>query len=181
MAFTTLTKRLEMWAQEKVPILRTYLKQENLRDADKLIRDELVKRLEGVKQHLEDAKATRVDQGSLVNLDKLDRACSKIDQVRESIRFAARGYRGLFDPQEVAEADLINLLNFDDQLFATVAELDAAALKVAGLGDDALLAELRNFDQQIVAFDQTLGEREKYASDKLPGGPPGPTGTLPAV
>jgi hypothetical protein len=177
MAFKTLSKQLEKWAETKVPILRTYLKQENLRDADKLIRDELVKRLEAVKDRLEDAKAERVDNGSLLHLDKLDRACSKIDQVRESIRFAARGYRGLFDPQEVSEDDLVNLLNFDEQLFGVVEALDAEAQKVAALGDDALLASLRNFEKQVTAFDQTLGEREKYASDKLPAGPPGAGGT----
>jgi hypothetical protein len=173
MAFTTLAKKLEMWAQERVPGLRGYLKKENLRDADKLIRDELVKRLEAVKQRLEDAKSERLDRGSLQNLDKLDRACSKIDQVRESIRFAARGYRGLFDPQEVAENDLVNLLNFDERLFDVVEALGAEAQKVATLGDEELPAALRNFEKQIAAFDQTLGEREKYASDKLPAGAAG--------
>ncbi len=34
MAYTSLPKRLEKWAEKKVPGLRVYLRRENLRDAD---------------------------------------------------------------------------------------------------------------------------------------------------
>jgi len=170
MAFKSLAKRLEMWAQERVPLLRTYLKQENLRDADKLIRDELVRRLDRVKEALEGAKQERVDRGSLLHLDKLDRSTSKLDGLMHQVRFAARGYRGIFDPEEVGEEVLVGLLNFDEKLFATVEALAAEAKRVAGLSDEELAPALRALEGQLTALDQTLDERQQYATDKLPAG-----------
>jgi len=170
MAYKSLPKRLERWAERRVPLLRTYLKRENLRDADKLIRDELVKKMEQVKGVLEDAKAERVDQGSLTHLDRLDRATRKIDSVRESIRFAARGYRGIFDPEEVTEDDLMALLNFDEQLFEVIEALEQEAAKVAALSDDELLPALGGFEKQVREMDELLGQREQYSTEKLPAG-----------
>jgi predicted transcriptional regulator len=178
MAFKSLSKRLEVWAQERVPILRTYLKQENLRDADKLIRDELVKRLDRVKGELDRAKQERVERGSLLHLDKLDRVTSKVDAVSHQIRFAARGYRGLFDPEEVGEDDLVGLLNFDERLFGVVESLAAGAAKVAPLSDEELLPALRDLESQLTALDHTLDERQQYAAQKLPSGPAGAPKTL---
>lgn len=168
MAFQSLPKRLEKWAERRVPGLRAYLKRENLRDADKLIRDELVKRLERVKDRIEEAKAERVDMGSLLHLDKLDRTASKIDSVRESIRFAARGYRGIFDPQEVVEDDLVRLLQFDEKLFDVVEDLDAEASRLAEMDDAELMPAIKKFEKQIKALSDTLEEREQYSSETLP-------------
>ncbi len=168
MAYKSLPKRLEKWAETRVPGLRTYLARENLRDADKLIRDELVIRMEKVKDVLEEAKSERVDNGSLLHLDKLDRACSKLDSVRESIRFAARGYRGIFDVEEVTEDDLMNLLNFDERLFEVIEGLQIEAETVGSMNDDQLKSALRGFEKQVKALDDTLDERERYSTDKLP-------------
>ena len=168
MAYQTLPKRMEEWAKEKVPGLDVYLKREGLRDADKIIRDELVARLERVKATVDKAKRLRVDAGSLQNLDKLDRATRKLDKVRDTIRFDSRGYQGIFDPQEVAEAELNHLLDFDQKLFGVVEALAQAAVNLAKLPDAELPPVLLDFEDQVEALNQTLGEREKYASQKLP-------------
>lgn len=168
MAYETLPKRLEEWAQEKVPGLREYLKREGLRDSDKLIRDELAKRLDRVRGVVDRAKKERVDAGSLKNLDKLDRATRKIEKVRDTIRFDSRGYRGIFDPEEVAERELLALLDFDRKLFGVIEELDQEAQKLAKMSDPELVSALSSFEDRVEAMDRTLAEREKYASDNLP-------------
>lgn len=168
MAYETLPKRLEEWAQEKVPGLREYLKREGLRDSDKLIRDELAKRLDRVRGVVDRAKKERVDAGSLKNLDKLDRATRKIEKVRDTIRFDSRGYRGIFDPEEVAERELLALLDFDQKLFGVIEELDQEAQKLAKMSDPELVSALSSFEDRVEAMDRTLAEREKYASDNLP-------------
>ncbi len=168
MAYQSLPKRLEKWAQERVPGLRTYLARENLRDSDKLIRDELAARLDKVKAVLDKAKQDRVDAGSLKNLDRLDRATRKVEKVRDTIKFDSRGYQGIFDPREVTEKDLHALLDFDGKLFDVVELLEAEAVKVAALSDPELASALSGFEDQVEAMHQTLGQREDYSKEKLP-------------
>lgn len=169
MAYDSLPKRLEKWSEKWVPGLRVYIKREGLRDADKLIRDELVKRMDAVKGVLDNAKKKRVDQGGLKNLDKLDRATRKIEKVRDTIRFDSRGYRGIFDPEEVTEKDLNALLDFDEKLFGVIEELESRAQSVAKLSDAELGPALSSFEDEVEAMNTTLGQREKYSKDKLPG------------
>jgi len=169
MALKSLPKRLEKWAGDRVPGLGDYLKRENLRDADKLIRDELAKRLDKVKAVLDKAKRKRVDAGSLKNLDLLDRATRKIEKVRDTIKFDSRGYRGIFDPEEVGETELMMLLDFDEKLFEVVENLDKEAGRVAGLSDVELPDTLSRFEDRVEAMYETLGRRENYAKEKLPG------------
>jgi hypothetical protein len=168
MAYQSLPKRLDKWSEKWVPGLRVYLKREGLRDADKLIRDELVKRLDTVKGVLDNAKKSRVDKGSLKNLDRLDRAARKIEKVRDTIRFDSRGYRGIFDPEEVTEKDLMALLDFDEKLFGAADEMESRAQSVAKLSDAELGPALTSFEEQVEAVNTMLGQREKYSSEKLP-------------
>ena len=169
MAFQTLAKRIEEFAK-KVPGLGTYLQREGMRDADKLIRDELAKKLDQVKGTLDGAKRARVDAGSLKNLDKLDRATRKIEKVRDTIKFDSRGYRGLFDPEEVGEAQLLSLLDFDQKLFGVVDALAQSAAQAASLSDADLLPALLNFEKQVEDLDHTLADREQYSKQNLPAG-----------
>jgi len=170
MAYQTLPKRLEDWASKKVPGLRPYLKREGLRDADKIVRDELVGRLDRVKSTLDKAKRLRVDGGSIVGLDRLDRAVHKVEKVRDTIRYDSRGYQGVFDPVEVAEDALLHLLDFDQKLFDVVEALDQAAAGLAKLSDADLPGALLDFEDKVEAIATTLTEREKYSAVTLPAG-----------
>ena len=170
MAYQTLPKRLEEWASNKVPGLRTYLKREGLRDADKIVRDELAGRLDRVKATLDKAKRLRVDGGSIMGLDKLDRAVHKVEKVRDTIRFDSRGYQGIFDPVEVAEPQLMQLLDFDQKLFEVVEALDQAAGGIAKLSDADLPGAIIDFEDKVEAIVNTLADREKYSAVTLPAG-----------
>ncbi|MFO8058635.1 MAG: hypothetical protein R6V10_15220 [bacterium] len=168
MSYSTIPKRLQDFASKWVPGLKTYLQREGLRDADKLIRDELVERLDKVRKALDKAKARRVDRGSLKNLDKLDRATRKIEKVRDTIKYDSRGYRGVFDPEEVAENQLAALIDFDTRLFEFVDVLDQEVEKVVSLADDQLQDALYEFEEKVEGLHSTLGEREQYSTGNLP-------------
>jgi hypothetical protein len=168
MSYNTIPKRLQDFASKWVPGLRVYLQREGMRDADKLIRDELVERLDKVKKTLDKAKSRRVDQGSLKNLDKLDRATRKVEKVRDTIKFDSRGYRGIFDPEEVAENELAALLEFDTKLFEYVDILDGEAEKVASMDDSQLQDALYDFEEKVEGLHDTLGKREQYSTGNLP-------------
>ncbi len=168
MSYTTIPKRLQDFASKWVPGLRVYLQREGMRDADKLIRDELVDRLDKVRKTLDKAKSRRVDQGSLKNLDKLDRATRKVEKVRDTIKFDSRGYRGIFDPEEVAENQLAALLEFDTRLFEYVDVLSGEADNVASMPDNELQDALYDFEEKVEDLHNTLGEREQYSTGSLP-------------
>ncbi len=159
--FQTLLMGMKQFAEKWVPGLQEHLTREGLRDANKIIRDQLAERMNQVKAVLDKAKRDRVDAGSLKHLDRLDRATRKIEKVRDTIRFDSRGYRGLFDPDRENVDELMALLEFDKRLFSVIDALTQDAEKVAKLSDPELLSALGQFEDQVESMDQLLGQREK--------------------
>ncbi len=158
--YRTLPKRLEAFAERWVPLLRTYLKREGMRDADKLIRDELAEKLDGVKKEIDGMKRDWTDAGQLAGLDLLDRATRRIEKLRDSIKFSSRGYAGIFDPEEVAEKELLALLDFDQKLFEQVESLAADAKELKKVDKAGIKAELKKLEGEISAFDELLDRRD---------------------
>ena len=162
MAYEGLLKRLQAFAEKHVPVLRTYLTKERLRDTDKVVRDQVVVRLEEIKGKLDDTKRARADAGKLKGLDQLDRVSQRLAKVRDSIKFAARGYRSVWDIEEVAEGDLQRLLDFDSRLFEHISLLDGKVSTLAAADDEGLPAALAELAAKVEEMDNSLGEREKY-------------------
>jgi hypothetical protein len=161
--YKTLPKRLEAFAERWVPLLRTYLDREGMRDSDKLIRDELAKRLDGVKKEIDGMKRDWTDAGQLAGLDLLDRATRRLEKVRDSVKFASRGYAGIFDPEEVAEDALVGLLDFDQKLFEHVEEFEKEVEGLKKADKAGIKAELRKFEDRITEFDNLLSERDSQS------------------
>ncbi len=161
-------KRMEDFARKYVPVLRTYLQREETRDLDKVIRDELVKQVQGLIDQLTMAKQTLVDNKVLMGLDLLDRSNHKLEKVRDSIKFAARGYSGVFDLEQMADDQLNRLVEFDQMLFDKVAVL-SGALKDALSKPGDLKSALAGLDQQISEFESTLDNRDAYARERKAG------------
>ena len=162
----TYPKRLLEFAQEHIPLLRTYLEREEKRDIDKLIRDELVKKLQELIDQLNQAKQKLVDSGRLAGLDLLDRTTHKLEKIRDSIRFASRGYRGVFDLEQMAEEELDRLIEFDQKLFGKISVLKEKLQQVLSRPQAELKSALGEFDREIEEFDSHLEERDKYALEK---------------
>lgn len=161
--YKTLPKRLEAFAEEWVPGLRTYLRREGMRDSDKIIRDELVKNLDGVKKELDGIKRDWTDTGQLSGLDLLDRATRKVEKIRDSIKFASRGYQGIFDPEEVAEKELLALLDFDKKLFQRVEDLKKDVNKLQSSDRAGVKGLVKKFEDKLSSFDELLGQRESQS------------------
>jgi len=159
---------MEDFARKYVPLLRTYLQREETRDLDKVIRDELAKQLQGLLDQLTAAKQTLVDNKVLTGLDLLDRASHRLEKLRDSIRFAARGYSGVFDLEHMADDQLNRLLEFDQMLFDKVAIL-AGALNQALAAPGDLKKSLAGLEAQIKEFETTLDNRDAYARERKAG------------
>ncbi len=162
-SYKTFPKRLEAFAEEHVPGLRTYLRREGIRDSDKLIREELVKRLDGVKKEIDRMKRDWTDSGQLTGLDLLDRATRRIEKTRDSVKFASRGYSGIFDPEKVAEKELLGLLNFDKKLFKRAEGLKKDLKDLKESDRRGVKAQLRKLEDRLTEFDDLLDQRDSYS------------------
>jgi len=162
-------KRLEDFARKYVPLLRTYLQREETRDLDKVIRDELVKKMQGLIDQLNGAKQKMVDGGKLLGLDLLDRSTHKLEKVRDSIKFAARGYTGIFDLEQMADEQLNRLLDFDQKLFDGIETLEASLKDALSRPSSELKSALAGLDSALKQFEDTLDERDASARQRAAG------------
>ena len=98
----TLSKRLERLARF-VPGIGSYQDKEGLREGDKKLRDTLALRLDSARKAVEQVIDTLQRDGQLTHLDRLGRLDRKLHHCADSIRFASRGYAGVFDTVKIRQ------------------------------------------------------------------------------
>src|SRR5512139_3272321 len=80
-----------------VPGFSGYVKRENRRAADKLVRDAVANRFEEQWKRLSNIEADLVTAGKIEYVDDVEKASIQIRTFVDKIRTAARGYAGVFD------------------------------------------------------------------------------------
>jgi ABC-type transporter Mla subunit MlaD len=106
-----------------VPGFRGYKEKELRREADRLLRDSLYRRLKSVRADLETVFQNISDNRVTQHTDDLNRLIAKIDLVSEQINHASYGYSGFFDAVKIEEDDLDNMLAFDSKLIDQISRL----------------------------------------------------------
>jgi len=106
-----------------LPGVRGYLQKEKARDSDQKLRAYISDQVTKIKDQIHSLQESRVDENVLDGLDRLERICRKLDQIRDSLRYAARGYSGIFDGTKVRKTELDKLNQFDLDIAKTVAKL----------------------------------------------------------
>lgn len=146
-----------------IPVLTAYLERENLRDTDRLVRMRLVEELVSVKEALEEEQRRAEKEGHLPVLSLLGRVAAKLDRVANSIRYASRGYRGLFDLSKVTREKLEALQRFDEGLFEEIESLHwkVESLHATELGSTAFTAQARELERAVDGIGRRFGQREK--------------------
>jgi hypothetical protein len=129
-----------------VPGFGGYVKRENRRAADKMIRDAVASRFEELWRRVSNLQADLVSAGKIEFVDDMEKSAVQVRTFIDKVRTAARGYAGLFDAIKIDEKELEQLYNFDLAFFDLATELDRGIDNVeASLGDDsALPAAIRN-------------------------------------
>lgn len=144
------------------PGVTGYMSREEVRDADKVVREQIAAALDRVKAKVEDAKRLEVDAKRLGNLGALDRATSRIDRLRNRVRSAAYGHSAFFATFKVDEDVLGQLVDFDRALGEGVAKLDEKAAALAkGAGDEAAVkAAAASLETDVQALDDAFSGRD---------------------
>lgn len=129
-------RKLERLAR-LVPGVAGYQDKEASRDTDKTIRLKLGDELERVKRELAQDKRWFMERKDLNPLPELDRAASKLDKLENLIKYASRGYRGLFDLHPPDLKVLDQLYQFDLGMLDELEIVKSAGRRVHGAHEDS--------------------------------------------
>lgn len=143
-----------------LPGIGSYQDKESARESDKKLRDYLSGELARYLNAIEKLKTDLSRKGSLSFLKELDDISRQIDKLSRTIRYASRGYAGVFASYQVDEKALSDLFEFDRSLKGEITGLKPLISQICekdgGLASP-LLNELRD---GLFGVEQKVAERE---------------------
>lgn len=149
---------------EKVPPFRGYLENTTIWEADKMVREELARRLSEVKGPVNKAiSAAGQDVRAGTAISALEGLLNQVDKVANKVRFADYGHSAITAKIKLRAEDLARLLAADREMFAKLEAVEAAAGALAEAGPEKLEAALGALEGQ---FD----ERKKALVGAAEGG-----------
>ena len=115
----------------ELPGFRGYKEKELRRESDKLIRNDLYRRLLKARSDLKEVFEQLSQHRRLEVLTDMDMLVTKYDRVAEKINHASYGYAGFFNVVKVDEGKLDKMIAFDSQLINQVQAIvdEASAFK----------------------------------------------------
>lgn len=143
-----------------LPGIGSYQDKESARESDKKLRDYLSGELARYLNAIEKLKTDLSRRGSLSFLKELDDISRQIDKLSRTIRYASRGYAGVFASHQADEKALSDLFEFDRSLKGEITGLTPLISQICekdgGLASP-LLNELRD---RLFGVEQKVAERE---------------------
>lgn len=154
----------------RLPGFKGYLEKEDRREADRLLRDHLVRVFEEQLGEFTRLQQRLIDSGGIMLMEQVQRVDTKLRTFIDRVDTAPRGYAGLFDAIKVREEELARLYAFDNALLAYA---DRLAELLAGFGQaieanegvetairalDDWATEVNNVFKQRVEVIQTIAE-----------------------
>ena len=143
-----------------LPGIGSYQDKESARESDKKLRDYLSRELARYLNAIEKLKTDPSRRGSLSFLKELDDISRQIDKLSRTIRYASRGYAGVFASYQADEKALSDLFEFDRSLKGEITGLTPLISQICekdgGLASP-LLNELRD---RLFGVEQKVAERE---------------------
>lgn len=151
-----------------IPGYSGYKEKLERQEADKLIRDYVVKQLDVQNGLIKDLVDEMTRAMKIKQLDLADRSLKKLEKVRDRIKFADHGYTGWFEPVDIDKNVLDKMYEFDAALVDAAAQLNAEITKAraAVADDDQLKAALNGLYTLIDGIDQGYNQRENFILNK---------------
>jgi hypothetical protein len=141
-----------------IPGFKGYREKELRRDTDKVLREYLATRLDLGKKGLDQVAVSATRAKTLDVINDVETARKRIDKVAQKIRYADRGYSGVFDRVKIDEAVLERVHAFDASLLEVVESIRQGASAAPTSPD--IRAALAALVAEIDALDSRLSERE---------------------
>lgn len=146
----------------KIPGFDGFIKRSEYRDADKLLRDTIARDTETQTARVSELQRDFISQGEIAYVDDLEASAVKLRTFTDRVRFATRGYAGVFDPVKKNEPELAAVYQYDASMLD---DLDAVARAIdnieASIGSDGLPAAIRNLRTLSQTLIDTFNQREE--------------------
>ena len=150
-----------------IPGFKGYIERQNRRDADKLLRDTVARRLHEQWKRASQLQVDMVSSGMIQYVDDIERAALQLRTFIDKLSTAPRGYSGLFDAVKINEQELEAIYQYDAAFFDLAEQVGRALDHVeASLGDEAALpAAIRN----VISLARTAVETYNRRSEVVIG------------
>ncbi len=146
-----------------IPGFRGYRKREDIRAADSILRLQMADGLIQVRQGLEEARSSMVEEYQSKNIDRIGGAINHVQTLEGKVRHAEQGYTGFSPAVRIEEAELNRLYEYDASMIRSIQSLDqskASLLNLVRSGDENGATEaLRGIKDELVNFEQAFGNR----------------------
>lgn len=145
-----------------VPGVAGYQDNDSARDTDKAVRVKLAHELEEIKLALEAENTRLMEANELSLLPALDKVASKLDKTANKIKYAERGFSGIFDRPRVDLTRLEKALSFDISLLEDAASLRELARNVHRAYAETLSLKnaITELDMAVDGFDSKFSSRQ---------------------
>ena len=133
----------------KIPGFDGYVERVNRRSADKLLRETIAAKFQGLWQRISGIQRDLVNAGRIELLDDVEQAEIKIRQFIDRLNTAAYGYAGFFDAVKIRQDTLAEIYQYDLSLLEMADSVSLAIDNLeASLDSDGLPAAIRNLVQK---------------------------------
>ena len=159
---------------EKIPLLGSYLRRENARERDKIVREHIAQRIDHLKGTVMKEMEAQTDKKILTGLDKLDRLSRRLDKLRDTIKFASHGYSGVFERVRILDTELEHLMEYDLNILSKVEDMEKqlSTMPADEAKTDTAIVTLTSFADDM----ERMIEERMYAVTKGAQGTPPPAG-----
>lgn len=146
----------------KIPGYKGYKEKEMRREADKMLREALARRLQEQWRRLPDIQKQLLSSAQIQWLDDIEGSTMKLQLLIDRLKTATYGYAGFFDAVRVKEDELDQLYNFDMALGEQVDEITAAvdALSSAAMSKEGVGEAIARLNGAAVTANETFGRRQ---------------------
>jgi hypothetical protein len=151
----------------KIPGFRGYMEMSARRQADRMIRDEVARRLRQQLTRLVNVEKVLLDAGGLSYMSKTRSAKTKFQTFIDRIASDTAGYSGFFDAIKIDEDDLAVIYSFDLALLDYVNKFSTAldAFQNAATANQGVDEQIRILDALTIEANQAYSLRENVLLD----------------
>ena len=143
-----------------LPGIGSYQDKDSIRESDKKIRDRISSGLDNFSDTIEKIKTKISRKGSLINLKELDALSRLSDNLSRAVKFASRGYSGIFNSVQSDEKALNLLFEFDQDLMEKINLLTPFESKIIEKQDEKITALLDEIQDILFDIEKKVNERE---------------------
>lgn len=147
-----------------IPGYRGYKQKEVRREADKLLRGFMVKKLETARSRLKTVLRETAESNAVELFRRLNRVSAILDRVINKVEHADYGYSGFFDLVKIREDELNKLMDYDYMLLGACEEVSKIAEEAdnaASTGSlDVLPGLLKQLETKAKELESAFASRE---------------------